>query len=127
MAAMSAKRENALAMSYTFGKPAFWITWSPNFGNSITLWQLANGSRPGTPPPVGLRFKLIANNPGAMALEMERIMEVLVEVVFNWDSDAKAPKKVRCPLLSSPWFWFVMFVLCAFYDLYQRPSYHSLS
>jgi hypothetical protein len=36
-ASQSGKRQGAIAMSHTFGKPTWWITWTPNALNSITI------------------------------------------------------------------------------------------
>ena len=83
--ATKAARCKAYAMHYSFGKPTFWITISPDDMCSIIIHWIAMGKEHCSVPERSIRVKLLSEAPGAAALNFERILFIVISILLNWD------------------------------------------
>jgi hypothetical protein len=67
------------------------ITISPDDLMTINIYILATGETPETCPEAKIRYKVLAEQPGAASLSFEKLLYVFQRFILGWDVDAKRP------------------------------------
>jgi len=91
-------RREVYAAHNNMGKSHWWITVSPpdHECRRILFYALAPEQfKPleSQAPDAAFRFKVLADNPVAAALNFERVLNVLIEDILGWDLGRKAPRR----------------------------------
>lgn len=68
-----------------FGKPTWWVTFTPDDYGSLEAFVYAQGDRPSDFKTRPMRIKVMSNAPVAAALRYERCKQVFIEYLIGWD------------------------------------------
>lgn len=64
---------------------------------SVKVHELSHGVRPDSLPSLDIRFKTLAEHPGAAAINFERLQSVVIRYVLGWDEKSGKPLRHVIP------------------------------
>ena len=74
----------------------FRLTISTDDVTSVSIWNLATGSRPSDLPSLTERFRVLAAHPGAAAIAFQRMQQAVIKFILGWDEKTNQPLRYPC-------------------------------